>query len=171
MKKNNIIEEIALDMGRSEKLMPDKCYVVSDDIILKKLEQVEDIEQTDRDGRTLLINAACYERKSAVEYLIKRKANVNARDNIGFTALHAAVQVGNVEIIKLLLENGADVNARNAYGNNPIMVTGHLLPKEVFKILMSYGADPNLKNDYGVSTIDTYAAYPDILSILNNHTK
>lgn len=165
MKNNVIIEDIISNMHSNEK-MPEKRYVVSEDVILKKLEQIDDFEQTDRYGRTLMINAAFYGRKKSIEYLIKRKANINAKDKNGFTALHAAVQEGNLDIIKLLLENGADIHARDAYGNPPILRTKHLMPREIFDILLNYGADPNEKNDYGVSAMDIYSGYPEIISIL-----
>ena len=132
----------------------------------KKLEQLEDLEQTDRDGRTLLINAALYDRKSAIEYLLKRNANVNAQDKGGYTALHAAVQEENVEIIKMLLEKGADVHARDVYGNTPLLRTRPVAPKEVFEILLNHDADPKEKNDFGVSLLDAFQADPEIINIL-----
>jgi len=168
MKKYLIVEEIAFDMHSNDKLMPNKCDVVPDEIILKKIKQMEDLEQTDRDGRTLLINAALYDRKSIIEYLLKSYVNINAKDNMGITALHAAVQEGNLDIIKLLLDNNADVHAKDANGNPPIMKTNLRTSMDVFKILLQYGADPNEKNSFGISAMDIFQAYPEIINVFQN---
>ena len=64
MKKRNVIEEIALEM----RCIPEWCFdekeYVSDETILKKIESIEDLEQTDREGRTLLFHACLCNRKS-----------------------------------------------------------------------------------------------------------
>lgn len=44
--------------------------------------------------------------------LIESGANVNAKQQDGFTPLHGAAQNGDKRIVELLLEHGADVNAR-----------------------------------------------------------
>lgn len=47
----------------------------------------------------------------SVESLIAAGADVNARDDRGWTPLHEAALVGDVKKAKLLVEAGADVNA------------------------------------------------------------
>ena len=47
-------------------------------------------------------------RKKCAELLLKHKANVNAQDFSGFTALHAAVKIGDIDLVKLILANDAD---------------------------------------------------------------
>ncbi len=59
-------------MASNEKYMPDRKYVIADELITEKLEQIQNYEQTDRDGRTLLINAAFYNRINAIKYLLKK---------------------------------------------------------------------------------------------------
>lgn len=162
--KNNIIEKIALSMMNEL----DATYDVPDiEIINSIMLFVKDLEQVDRDGRTLLVNAACYGRKNVLEFLINKGANVNASDKMGFTAMHFAAQENHADIIRILLKNGADINARNAFGNPPIFCVRLPHAKELYKLLMENGADPNIKNNFGVSTRDTHAAYPDLLKILN----
>ena len=41
-----------------------------------------------------------------VKELIKKGANVNAKNRFGGTPLHAAVISNNVEVVKILIENG-----------------------------------------------------------------
>lgn len=162
----NVIDQISLEMGLNEKKLPDKKDVITDDAIIAQIQQIEDLEQRERDGRTLLINAAFYCRSRIVEYLINKNVDINAKDKIGYTPLHAAVQENDIEIVKLLLGNGADVNAKDNYGNSPLAKTMLNTPIEIFQILLNYGANPNEKNNFGYSVIDTFQAYPKILNIL-----
>ena len=167
MKKNKMIEDIAMKLHSSEKLMPFPEDVVSDDEILKDIEVVEDLEQVDRDGRTLLINAAAYERVAIVRYLLERGANVAAQDKMGFSALHFAVQNANLDLVKLLLDAGADVNLKDGFGKPPLMIANPVThPEELYKLLLSYGADPDLKNNYGRSVKDLCGGYPNVMKIL-----
>lgn len=54
------------------------------------------------------------------EILDKDSSLVNVRDLNGWTPLHEAVRLGNVEIVRLLLDRGADANARTAEGASPL---------------------------------------------------
>src|SRR5262245_7549085 len=63
-----------------------------------------------------LADAAEGKNFKAVEQLLEKKANVNAAQNDGMTALHWAVYHDNVEAVKELLAAGADANAANRYG-------------------------------------------------------
>jgi ankyrin repeat protein len=64
---------------------------------------------------------------------------VNAKDNLGGTALMRAAFDGHKEVVELLLEKGADVNAKDKDGGTALMIAyvkGH---KEIVKLLKSYG--------------------------------
>jgi ankyrin repeat protein len=54
-----------------------------------------------------------------VRELLARGADVNARQDLGFTALHGAAVEGGEETIRLLLDHGADPDAKNAAGKTP----------------------------------------------------
>ena len=64
-------------------------------------------------GQTPLASAVYYGHKGAAECLIRRGANVEARDEAGDTVLWTAVAHGRTEIAKLLLDHGADPRARS----------------------------------------------------------
>jgi len=61
-----------------------------------------DINAADDKGRTPLIYAVIYQRPAAVKMLLKRGANINAKDHDGLSALDWAKKSGNEEIIRLL---------------------------------------------------------------------
>src|SRR5947209_8712558 len=50
---------------------------------------------------------------TAVRTLLKKGADVNARNEIGITALWIAAGNGKSDVVEVLLEHGADVNARD----------------------------------------------------------
>ncbi|KAF8478723.1 ankyrin repeat-containing domain protein [Russula ochroleuca] len=56
-----------------------------------------------------------------MELLLKRGANVNARNIIHSTLLHEAVECGNTDTTKTLLNSGADVNALGYFGDSPVL--------------------------------------------------
>ena len=61
--------------------------------------------------QTALMWAAAHEHDAVVDALIAAGADVNAASTGGSTALHFAVQQGDVTTARLLLETGADVHA------------------------------------------------------------
>ena len=50
-----------------------------------------------------------------VELLIQKGANINAQDNVGYTALMYASRIHNIKVLELLIQKGADINAFNNY--------------------------------------------------------
>lgn len=59
--------------------------------------------------------------KQKVLALIKKGANVNAKDVDGEILLIIASKKGHTEIAKLLITKGADVNAKDNDGETPLM--------------------------------------------------
>ncbi|XP_058459318.1 uncharacterized protein LOC131435441 [Malaya genurostris] len=63
----------------------------------------------------------------------------------GYSALHAAAELGHLELVKILLESKSDVNATNDKNWMPLhaaSLNGHT---EVVKMLIQHGADVNCK--------------------------
>ena len=54
--------------------------------------------------------------KEVVELLIAKGADVNAKNDGGYTPLHQAAINGHKEIAELLIEKGANVNAKDGIG-------------------------------------------------------
>lgn len=73
-------------------------------------------------GSTPLSDAALHGRVEIVEYLLKRRANVNATNRDGNTPLHVAAFLCREEIVQLLLDKGASPTVKNGRGETAIDV-------------------------------------------------
>ena len=60
--------------------------------------------------------------EEAVRVLVEAGADVNARNEADFTALHAATFRGLNEVVRYLVEQGADVDARDFRGRTPFRI-------------------------------------------------
>lgn len=68
--------------------------------------------------------AIAHDRDDMVEMLLKYHADVMAKSDGGWTALHTAMEIGSVKIARILLEKGAEVNAHLLNGMMPIHIAG-----------------------------------------------
>lgn len=72
------------------------------------LENFEDVNVKDSDGRTALHWAAIFGNKDVAELLLKSGANVNGAQRDGFTPLYAATCFGHIDVCCTLLQYGGD---------------------------------------------------------------
>ena len=75
--------------------------------------------------------------------LLKKKADVNARQADGMTALHWAVYHDDLSYAKRLVDAGADVKVVNRYGVTPLALASMNGHREIAALLLDAGADPN----------------------------
>ena len=84
-----------------------------------------------------------------VQTLVDKGADVNAKDEAGFTVLIVAAREawrGNIAIVKALIEAGANVNARNGYGDTALHLAtmgGHT---DIVQALIEAGADKHVRD-------------------------
>ena len=84
-----------------------------------------------------------------VRECIAARADVNVKDDIGYTPLHCAALYGQLEVCKMLIDAGADVDAKTKTDSTPLSFAaskGHL---EICELLLDAGADVNAKNTEG----------------------
>jgi len=103
-------------------------------------------------------NAAQNRNIEALRSLLKQRADVNATQPDGTTALHWAAHWNDVEAVNLLLRAGANANAKNRYGATPISEAVSSGSKELVEALLVAGANPKtLTTDDGETVLMTAA--------------
>jgi ankyrin repeat protein len=101
--------------------------------------------------------------------LIQAKANVNAANEYGATALSVACASGNMPLITLLLDAKADPNAPLLSGETPLMTASDKGHVDAVRALLAHGADVNLKERKGGQTALMWAVadnYAEIVRLL-----
>ena len=100
-------------------------------------------------GKSDVADAAMRGDKAAVQKLIAAKADVNAPQNDGATALHWAVYRGDKEMVGMLVRAGANPKAANREGSTPLWLAGISGDASIIAALLEAGADANEKLPLG----------------------
>jgi len=90
-----------------------------------------------------LADAAQKQDRAALSALIRDKANVNAPQPDGATALHWAVHWDDAESVDLLIRAGANVNAKNDYSATPLSLACTNGNAAIVERLLAARANPN----------------------------
>jgi len=92
---------------------------------------------------------------AALQRLIKARADVNAPEADGTTALHWAVRSGDLATVRLLLDAHANPMAANRYGVQPLSLAATAGDPAIVEALLKAGADPNTANADGETALMT----------------
>src|SRR6266404_3729646 len=110
---------------------------------------------------TPLIAAARENRTEMAEFLLSKGADVDARDDDGYTALfYAAYNFGSedangatIPMAKLLLTRGANVNTAAHDGSTPLMWAAAKGEGDIAQVLALAGADINAADASGKTAL------------------
>jgi len=100
------------------------CHLVASNNVTQLqyhlLERPQDINKTDRYGRSPLMKATKSGLSEVVALLLDRGANINHYDLLRKTALHYAIEEGFTDVATFLIKRGADINFQNLGGKTPL---------------------------------------------------
>lgn len=110
-----LAHRIQKDIDSGDILDLQECALFVD---IKRILFVETDETTDRKvARPIIVYAAEHGSIEIVKFLIEMGCDINARDNIGNTAILCAVENGRVEIVRYLAHlPGVHLDLANRYG-------------------------------------------------------
>ncbi len=111
---------------------------------------------------SILPDAAMNSDRQALRALIDQKADVNAAQPDGMTALHWAVRLDDIETAKLLLHAGANVQAVNRFGLTPLSLAASNANTAMIRLLLAAKADPDFAGPGGETALMTAASLGNV---------
>jgi ankyrin repeat protein len=88
---------------------------------------------------------------STIKTLVAAGASLNSRDNLGNSALHAAVRWNNSKAAQALIDAGIDINAHALNGKTPLHDAVRLGITDIEALLLNRGADIEIRDTEGNS--------------------
>lgn len=101
-----------------------------------------------------LIKAIMTSDNSAIDSILAKGVDVNAKTGKGVTPLMLASLQGNMSAVKALLDKGANVSEQDSSGMTALMAAAKLGHLEIVKLLVSKGADVKMKTASGKTALD-----------------
>ena len=93
--------------------------------------------------------------KEATKFLLKKGADINAKNAVGKTPLHIAASKWHVGMLQELLKSKPDLNIQDANGNTPLhdAVASNTVSVQTIKMLLAKGANPMIRNYAGLTPL------------------
>ena len=100
-----------------------------------------------------LVDAVKAGNREAALALVAKKADVNAAEPDGTTALHWAVQRNDLDLVTRLIRAGAKVNVKNDYGSTPMSEAAVVASAPLLEALLEAGGDVESPNSDGQTAL------------------
>ncbi|XWS36241.1 hypothetical protein CRYUN_Cryun20dG0068600 [Craigia yunnanensis] len=115
-----------------------------------------------------LNRAARIDNVNGIKSCLVEGANVNGKDQNGWTPLHRAAFKGRTESVKVLLNHGAQVNLVDDNGYTPLHCAVEAGNVQVALLLIAHGAKANVKSLKGVVPLnsDCFKNHPSLVQPL-----
>ena len=108
---------------------------------------------TDKDNNTPFIISAANGDLESAKYLFSYRANINAKNKYGMTALLYAIKGKHKEMTDYLINNGAKINSSNIYGQNALFWAAYYGDIQLVHNLLVLGANYNKKTRRGQTAL------------------
>ena len=93
-----------------------------------------------------------------IKMFLDEDADLNGKYDKGFTPLHWAATMNQVDAIQFLIDEGANLNSRDGHQSTPLLLAAFFGNTESVESLLQGGADPNLRNKDGALPIQAMLA-------------
>ncbi|KAL2837355.1 ankyrin repeat-containing domain protein [Aspergillus pseudoustus] len=126
---------------------PLQAYICSrraDDVFATLLELGANVNAHGGLYGTPLIAAAAHGDEEEASAFLDAGAQVNMYGTVYHpTALHSAIQSGNLSLVKLFVEHGADIHIKDSFHGPPLEYAASLAELRIVRYLLALGADIN----------------------------
>lgn len=95
-------------------------------------------------GQTPLFNAVLSRNHKAVKLLLEKRADPNAVDDSGSSALHVAAGLGLLKMARMLVDARSDVNKADKRGWTPLHVAARESRIDIVRLLLEHGASTGI---------------------------
>jgi ankyrin repeat protein len=145
-----------------------KNAVISGNIaeVMKMINIGANVNAQDKNGITLLMDAADKDQADVCVILLNNGAVVDTQSKAGWTALFFAAAKNNVKSLNALLNKGANINIQDQKGCTALMYAVMQAQKKTVDALLDRGANINLRANSGITAL-TCAKDKEIIALLN----
>jgi ankyrin repeat protein len=116
-------------------------------------------------GSNGLAEAAKNQQKASIQSLLKQKADVNARDMEGMTALIWAAHWNDADMVQMLLKAGADASLKSNFDDSALYEACLNGNSAIVEALLKARADPNSFRGEGETALMTASRTGDLGSV------